>query len=74
MSVIYWHETGPKISYVDGLLIIEDLNPEKRIAWRLTEDHLRDIAYAILRITGHSIDPWKGIPENEGFDGPQGAE
>jgi hypothetical protein len=33
---IFWHPTGPLIRYENGLLRIEDLNPEIKTRWRMT--------------------------------------
>lgn len=33
---LYFHNTGPLVRYEDGLLHIEDLNPEMSTCWRMT--------------------------------------
>lgn len=33
---IWWCPTGPKITYMHKLLQIEDLNPSRKIAWRMS--------------------------------------
>lgn len=32
---IYWHRTGPLMKYTDGVLQIEDLNPQRSMFWRV---------------------------------------
>lgn len=34
--IIYWHKTGPLLVYQNGVLHIEDLNPELKTKWALT--------------------------------------
>ena len=36
MTTIYWDKTGPLLQYRDGVLIIEDLNPQQRLTWRVS--------------------------------------
>ena len=77
MSVLYWHKAGPRISYGNEMLVVEDLNPENRIAFRMTAEEMRGLAEDILRNlppkkpTGLWPD-WGDSPN--GFDGPGGAE
>jgi len=33
---LFWHSTGPLIKYADGILYIEDLNPEVKTRWRMS--------------------------------------
>ena len=36
MTTLFWHPTGPKLSYNPaGILLIEDLNPQVAISWRV---------------------------------------
>jgi hypothetical protein len=32
---LYWHPTGPRLSFKDRTFTIEDLNPEVRIDWAI---------------------------------------
>ena len=32
---LFWHPTGPKLSYEYECFTIEDLNPEMRVRWRI---------------------------------------
>ena len=33
---LFWHPTGPLMKYADGVLYIEDLNPEMKTRWRMS--------------------------------------
>ena len=33
---LFWDQTGPLITYHSGVLQIEDLNPSRKIVWRMT--------------------------------------
>lgn len=35
-ATLYWHPTGPLLSYAERTFLIEDLNPTARIAWRMS--------------------------------------
>lgn len=30
---LFWHPTGPKVSYRDGMLHVSDLNPQVETRW-----------------------------------------
>lgn len=32
---LFWHPTGPKMTYQDGTLNISDLNPQAEMSWRM---------------------------------------
>ena len=34
--ILFWHASGPKLSYTDGTLEVEDLNPEAKVKFRMT--------------------------------------
>lgn len=36
MIVVFWAGEGPKLTYQNGFLDINDLNPEKHMRWRLS--------------------------------------
>lgn len=36
MTKIFSHSTGPLVRYEDGLLKIDDLNPEVKTKWRMS--------------------------------------
>jgi hypothetical protein len=71
-TVLYWHETGPKISYGHEIFVVEDLNPEQRIAFVMSKEEMRSLAYDILRNVNEGEWPHWGDSPN-GFDGPGGA-
>jgi hypothetical protein len=73
MSVLYWHQTGPKIAYANEMFEVEDLNPENRIAFAMSKDDMRSLALAILSNVNAGTWPYWGDSPN-GFDGPGGAE
>ena len=33
---LFWHQSGPLMRYEDGVLLTEDLNPEKQMRWRMS--------------------------------------
>ena len=35
-TTLYMHEAGPLIRYLGGMLIIETLNPETKVKWRMS--------------------------------------
>jgi hypothetical protein len=37
---LFWHNTGPLIRYQDGILHVEDLNPEAKIRFRMSRTEL----------------------------------
>lgn len=38
--ILYLHHTGPFVHYVDGMLYVEDLNPEVKTKWRMSRKEL----------------------------------
>jgi len=87
MSILYWHEAGPKISYGNEMFVVEDLNPENLIRFRMTAEEMRRLAQDIIR----NLPPEKSIRKRmrfsgstgmwpdwgdspNGFDGPGGAD
>jgi hypothetical protein len=46
---IWWHPTGPKITYLHKVLQIEDLNPSVKITWRMTRFEMLQVAFGFLR-------------------------
>jgi len=49
MTTIFWAPEGPLIKYDDGILYIEDLNPEIKLKWVVSSDELRRMGIAMLR-------------------------
>jgi hypothetical protein len=50
---LFWHETGPRLAYAIGerTLIIEDLNPQTRLTWRMSRWEMIKLAVAILKVS-----------------------
>jgi hypothetical protein len=40
VMTIYWDKTGPLIKYDGDLLVVEDLNPEQRMQWRMSRSEM----------------------------------
>ena len=49
-TTIFWLPEGPKISWQNGVLHIEDLNPEASLKWRVSTELLRKIGENCLRV------------------------
>jgi len=49
MTTLFWHKAGLKISYVNEFLVVEDLNPEQCIRFRMSVGEMRELADNILR-------------------------
>ena len=45
MQTIHFHATGPLIKYGDGVLYVEDLNPEIKTKWRMSRLDLLRMAW-----------------------------
>jgi hypothetical protein len=37
---IFWHQTGPLVRYENGVLYIENLNPEMKTKWRMSRSEM----------------------------------
>lgn len=46
---LFWHETGPLIRYRDGLLHVEDLNPEVKTQWRMSRWEMLRLGWRCIR-------------------------
>jgi hypothetical protein len=49
-DTIFWLPEGPKISWRNDVLRIEDLNPEVILQWRMSPDLLRKLGENCLRV------------------------
>ena len=49
-ATIYWHPTGPKISYGAGMLKISDLNPETHIQFCMSAKEMFLLGWRCLVI------------------------
>lgn len=48
-TTIWWHPTGPKVSYEDGcVLVIEDLNPQSYKSWRMSRLELLKLGWNMM--------------------------
>lgn len=45
MTTIYMDHAGPLVRYGDGLLHIEDLNPEVKTKWRMSRGEMLRFAW-----------------------------
>lgn len=34
--MIFWHPTGPRVEYTDGMLRMATLNPQNEVKWRMS--------------------------------------
>lgn len=46
---LMWRPWGPKMSYRDGVLTIEDLNPEAKLTWRMSRGDMLRLAWRCFR-------------------------
>lgn len=49
-ATIYWHPTGPKISYGGGMLKVSDLNPEAHIQFRMNAKEMMRLGWRCIII------------------------
>jgi len=49
-ATLYWHQTGPKISYGAGMLKISDLNPEAEIRFRMSAREMLRLGWRCIVI------------------------
>ena len=47
-TTIYWHKTGPLVQYIDGALMIDDLNPQVSTKWRMSRWEMIKFAWRSL--------------------------
>lgn len=58
---IWWHQTGPKISYLHKVLQIEDLNPSQKITWRMSRLEMLRVGLGFIAAAfTRQADPFKG--------------
>jgi len=56
-ATIFWHCTGPKISYGGGMLKVSDLNPEGYIQFRMSAKEMLRLGWRCIVIA------WRIRPE-----------
>jgi hypothetical protein len=49
-QTIFWRPTGPKLSWDGKTFLIEDLNPDARIEWRMDARELEQIGERCLQL------------------------
>lgn len=49
-DTIFWLPEGPKISWENDVLHIEDLNPEVSLRWRMSPELLKKLGENCLRV------------------------
>jgi hypothetical protein len=50
-ATIYWHPTGPKVSYGDGLLKVSSLNPESHVQFRMSSKEMWLLGWRCLVVS-----------------------
>ncbi len=46
---LFWHPTGPKLAYKDGVLHVSDLNPQVETRWRMSRLEMIRLGWACIR-------------------------
>jgi hypothetical protein len=49
MKTLYFNETGPLIRYADGLLYVEDLNPQIETKWCMSRKEMLLCGWKFIR-------------------------
>jgi hypothetical protein len=66
--------TGPLVTFLDGILQIEDLNPSNKITWRMSRREMRRLGWRCIVASFSRIrDPFKEPPPSGGFGGLSGG-
>ena len=47
--ILFLAPEGPKMSYDNGMLVMEDLNPEQKMTWRMSRGDMVRLALKCLR-------------------------
>ena len=47
---IWWHSTGPLVKYEDGILVVENLNPEVSTRWTMTRSEMLRFGWRCIRV------------------------
>jgi hypothetical protein len=45
---LFWYPQGPMMKYIDGVLHIEDLNPDAHLTWRLSRWEMFKIGFKFI--------------------------
>lgn len=54
---IYWHNTGPLVRFENGLLTVENLNPQTKTRWRMSRIEM--IRFGIKAVIAALCNPSK---------------
>jgi hypothetical protein len=52
---LFWHPAGPLLKYADGVLHIEDLNPQIRTCWRMSRIEILKLSWRCLIAACHKM-------------------
>lgn len=45
---LFWHQTGPLMKFENGMLHVEDLNPEVKTRWRMSRLEMLHLGWRCL--------------------------
>lgn len=45
---LFWHPTGPKLSYRDGTLAVSDLNPHVETQWAMSKGEMLKLGWRCI--------------------------
>lgn len=45
---LFWHPTGPKLSYRNGVLHVSDLNPEVSTKWTMSRSEMLALGWRCI--------------------------
>jgi hypothetical protein len=48
-KTLFWHPTGPLVSYIGGMLVVSDLNPENNIRFRMSRKEILKFGWRCIR-------------------------
>lgn len=46
---LFWHPTGPKVTYKSGMLHVSDLNPQVDTRWRMSRSEMLRLGWRCIR-------------------------
>lgn len=49
--ILFWCPEGPRIRYANGVLRMDDLNPENSMAWRMTRWEMLKLGFSCVLAT-----------------------
>jgi hypothetical protein len=47
-TTLFWHPTGPRLEYQDGILHVEDLNPQIKTQWRMSRAEMIGLGWRCI--------------------------